>query len=89
MGVLSTYEQSFKCLQKEGGNLATEELECCEDCQIHPDRLDIVNSGMPEEENYTILRNYLRYLEIRRESVFCLCCLKQKFVSVISQRRFI
>ena len=50
MGVLSTYEQSFKCLQKEGGNLATEELECCEDCQIHPDRLDIVNSGMPEEE---------------------------------------
>ena len=30
--------------------MATEELECCEDCQIHPDRLDIVNSGMPEEE---------------------------------------
>ena len=88
MGVLSTYEQSFKCLQKEGGNLATEELECCEDCQIHPDRLDIVNSGMPEEEELYDLAD-LRYLEIRRESVFCLCCLKQKFVSVISQRRFI
>ena len=31
--------------------MATEELECCEDCQIHPDRLDFVNSGMPEEED--------------------------------------
>ena len=82
MGVLSTYEQSFKCLQKEGGNLATEELECCEDCQIHPDRLDIVNSGMPEEEElYDLAELFkvfgdstrIRILFVLFEAEVCVC----------------
>ena len=50
--------------------MATEELECCEDCQIHPDRLDIVNSGMPEEEE-------LYDLFVLFEAEVCVCDLAE------------
>ena len=85
-GVPSTYEQSFKCLWKEGGNLATEELECCEECQIHPDRLDSVNSGMPEEEElYDLAELFkvfgdstrIRILFVLFEAEVCVCDLAE------------
>ena len=83
-GVPSIYEQSFKYLQKEGGNLETEELECCEDCQIHP--LDIVNSGMPEEEElYDLAELFkvfgdstrIRILFVLFEAEVCVCDLAE------------
>ena len=62
--------------------MATEELECCEDCQIHPDRLDIVNSGMPEEEElYDLAELFkvfgdstrIRILFVLFEAEVCVC----------------
>ncbi len=32
------------------------ELECCEDVEIHQDRLKIVSDQMPEKRNYMICR---------------------------------
>ena len=66
--------------------MATEELECCEDCQIHPDRLDIVNSGMPEEEElYDLAELFkifgdstrIRILYVLFESEMCVCDIAQ------------
>ena len=62
--------------------MATEELECCEDCQIHPDRLDIVNSGMPEEEElYDLAELFkvfgdstrIKILYVLSQSEMCVC----------------
>ena len=73
-------------MRKEGENLATEELECCEDCQIHPDRLDIVNSGMPEEEElYDLAELFkvfgdstrIRILFVLFEAEVCVCDLAE------------
>ena len=66
--------------------MATEELECCEDCQIHPDRLDIVNSGMPEEEElYDLAELFkvfgdstrIRILFVLFEAEVCVCDLAE------------
>ena len=66
--------------------MATEELECCEDCQIHPDRLDIVNSGMPEEEElYDLAELFkvfgdstrIRILFMLFEAEVCVCDLAE------------
>ena len=53
--------------------MATEELECCEDCQIHPDRLDIVNSGMPEEEELYDLAELFRGIWRFDENPYSVC----------------
>ena len=66
--------------------MATEELECCEDCQIHPDRLDIENSGMPEEEElYDLAELFkvvgdstrIRILFVLFEAEVCVCDLAE------------
>lgn len=66
--------------------MATEELECCGDCQIHPDRLDIVNSGMPEEEElYDLAELFkvfgdstrIRILFVLFEAEVCVCDLAE------------
>ena len=66
--------------------MATEELECSEDCQIHPDRLDIVNSGMPEEEElYDLAELFkvfgdstrIRILFVLFEAEVCVCDLAE------------
>lgn len=66
--------------------MATEELECCEDCQIHPDWLDIVNSGMPEEEElYDLAELFkvfgdstrIRILFVLFEAEVCVCDLAE------------
>ena len=66
--------------------MATEELECCEDCHIHPDRLDIVNSGMPEEEElYDLAELFkvfgdstrIRILFVLFEAEVCVCDLAE------------
>ena len=66
--------------------MATEELECCEDCQIHQDRLDIVNSGMPEEEElYDLAELFkvfgdstrIRILFVLFEAEVCVCDLAE------------
>ena len=66
--------------------MATEELECCEDCQFHPDRLDIVNSGMPEEEElYDLAELFkvfgdstrIRILFVLFEAEVCVCDLAE------------
>ena len=66
--------------------MATEELECCEDCQIHPDRLDIVNIGMPEEEElYDLAELFkvfgdstrIRILFVLFEAEVCVCDLAE------------
>lgn len=66
--------------------MATEELECCEDCQIHLDRLDIVNSGMPEEEElYDLAELFkvfgdstrIRILFVLFEAEVCVCDLAE------------
>ena len=66
--------------------MATEELECCEDCQIHPDRRDIVNSGMPEEEElYDLAELFkvfgdstrIRILFVLFEAEVCVCDLAE------------
>ena len=66
--------------------MATEELECCEDCQIHPDRLDIVNRGMPEEEElYDLAELFkvfgdstrIRILFVLFEAEVCVCDLAE------------
>ena len=78
--------------------MATEELECCEDCQIHPDRLDIVNSGMPEEEElYDLAELFKVFGDTTRikiicalfESEMCVCdlsCLLNMTQSAISHQ---
>ena len=66
--------------------MATEELECCEDCQIHTDRLDSVNSGMPEEEElYDLAELFkvfgdstrIRILFVLFEAEVCVCDLAE------------
>ena len=66
--------------------MATEELECCEDCKIHPDRLYIVNSCMPEEEElYDLAELFkvfgdstrIRILFVLFEAEVCVCDLAE------------
>lgn len=66
--------------------MAAEELECCEECRIHPDRLDIVNSSMPEEEElYDLAELFkvfgdstrIRILFVLFESEVCVCDLAE------------
>ena len=66
--------------------MATEELDCCENCKIHPDRLDIVNSGMPEEEElYDLAELFkvfgdstrIRILFVLFEAEVCVCDLAE------------
>ena len=60
--------------------------EVCDGCEVHEDLLKIVNETLPEETELYDLAELFKVLEIPPESVFCLYCLKQKYVYVILQK---
>ena len=56
--------------------------EVCDGCEVHEDLL----KHYLKKQSSMIWQNYSKFLEIPPESVFCLYCLKQKYVYVILQK---
>lgn len=66
--------------------MAGKNEECCDECEIHPDRIEAVNEKMPEEEElYDLAELFkvfgdstrIRILFVLFESEMCVCDLAQ------------
>lgn len=62
------------------------ELECCEDVEIHQDRLKIVSDQMPEEEELYDLAELFKVFGDSTRIRICSCCLKRRCVCAIWQK---
>lgn len=59
------------------------DVEICESCEVHENLLKIVNETIPAETELYDLAEYSRSSETPQESEFCMCSLKQRYVSAI------
>ena len=62
------------------------DVEICESCEVHENLLKIVNETIPAETELYDLAELFKIFGDSTRIQFCMCSLKQRYVSAIWQR---